>query len=270
MNKHWMAALGLAACAGWTGSAQASVAWSLPASPPSALGEDSAFDKLEGEYKAARADWDVKAKEARETKQKAPPRVEASFWGRFEEFANKGDARAMFWCVRTLRYANLSSADLKAKVPVLYEKLVTALLVDESVTEPIALADLLSGHVPDAVGQQFLTLEQAQGFCTKVQNEAKADDSKAAAMLVAGTLPNQSIEDEAEQEQKNLVVFKAVLAKYPKSKAGLQARGEVNRLENLAVGKVAPEFGTTDVEGVDFKLADYRGKVVVIDFWGFW
>ena len=25
-----------------------------------------------------------------------------------------------------------------------------------------------------------------------------------------------------------------------------------------------------DLQGVDFKLSDYRGKVVVIDFWGNW
>ena len=39
---------------------------------------------------------------------------------------------------------------------------------------------------------------------------------------------------------------------------------------NVAVGRIAPDFETQDVDGAPFKLSDYRGKVVVIDFWGFW
>jgi peroxiredoxin len=31
-----------------------------------------------------------------------------------------------------------------------------------------------------------------------------------------------------------------------------------------------PDFETEDVEGQPFKLSDYAGKVVVLDFWGFW
>jgi len=40
--------------------------------------------------------------------------------------------------------------------------------------------------------------------------------------------------------------------------------------ENLVVGKVAPGFEAVDENGVKWKLEDYRGKVVVIDFWGDW
>jgi hypothetical protein len=48
------------------------------------------------------------------------------------------------------------------------------------------------------------------------------------------------------------------------------AEGELFAAENLAIGKVAPEIEGEDTEGVAFKLSDYRGKVVVIDFWGDW
>ncbi len=39
---------------------------------------------------------------------------------------------------------------------------------------------------------------------------------------------------------------------------------------DLAIGKPAPEISGEDVDGVKFKLSDYRGKVVVLDFWGDW
>ena len=32
----------------------------------------------------------------------------------------------------------------------------------------------------------------------------------------------------------------------------------------------APEIEGNDLDGVAFKLSDYRGKVVVLDFWGDW
>ena len=41
-------------------------------------------------------------------------------------------------------------------------------------------------------------------------------------------------------------------------------------LENLRIGMVAPDIVAKDLDGVEFKLSDYRGKVVVLDFWGNW
>jgi cytochrome oxidase Cu insertion factor (SCO1/SenC/PrrC family) len=38
----------------------------------------------------------------------------------------------------------------------------------------------------------------------------------------------------------------------------------------LAVGKPAPEIEGEDIDGQKFKLSDYRGKIVVLDFWGNW
>jgi cytochrome oxidase Cu insertion factor (SCO1/SenC/PrrC family) len=36
------------------------------------------------------------------------------------------------------------------------------------------------------------------------------------------------------------------------------------------VGEPAPEIKGEDVDGKEFALSDYKGKVVVLDFWGFW
>lgn len=48
------------------------------------------------------------------------------------------------------------------------------------------------------------------------------------------------------------------------------AKATLYEIRNLAIGKVAPEIEGEDVDGVKFKLSDYRGKVVVLDFWGNW
>ncbi|MBI5365212.1 MAG: redoxin domain-containing protein [Planctomycetes bacterium] len=51
---------------------------------------------------------------------------------------------------------------------------------------------------------------------------------------------------------------------------GQLAQGWLFVRDNLVVGKVAPDFETADENGVKWKLSDYKGKVVVLDFWGEW
>lgn len=48
------------------------------------------------------------------------------------------------------------------------------------------------------------------------------------------------------------------------------ARGAIFEMTNLAIGKEAPDIVAEDIDGVEFALSDYRGKVVVLDFWGNW
>jgi hypothetical protein len=48
------------------------------------------------------------------------------------------------------------------------------------------------------------------------------------------------------------------------------AGAELYELRNLGVGKTAPEISGEDLSGRPMKLSDYRGKVVVLDFWGDW
>lgn len=38
----------------------------------------------------------------------------------------------------------------------------------------------------------------------------------------------------------------------------------------FAIGDIAPEIEGPDLDGETFRLSDYRGKVVVLDFWGDW
>lgn len=48
-----------------------------------------------------------------------------------------------------------------------------------------------------------------------------------------------------------------------------RARAELFEIRNLSVGKVAPDIDGEDEDGKRFKLSDYRGKVVMLDFWSY-
>lgn len=71
--------------------------------------------------------------------------------------------------------------------------------------------------------------------------------------------------------------FEQVVAEYGECKMGKAnktlgeaAKTELFELRNLRVGKTAPDVEGEDLDGVKFKLSDYKGKVVVLDFWGDW
>jgi hypothetical protein len=48
-----------------------------------------------------------------------------------------------------------------------------------------------------------------------------------------------------------------------------RARAALFEIRNLSVGKEAPDIDGEDQDGKRFKLSDYRGKVVLLDFWSF-
>ena len=42
------------------------------------------------------------------------------------------------------------------------------------------------------------------------------------------------------------------------------------KVTHLVVGCEAPEINGVDQDGKKFRLSDYRGKVVLMPFWGIW
>ncbi len=48
------------------------------------------------------------------------------------------------------------------------------------------------------------------------------------------------------------------------------ASAELFEQRHLQVGMIAPDIEGEDIGGTTFKLSDYRGKVVLLDFWGNW
>jgi hypothetical protein len=51
---------------------------------------------------------------------------------------------------------------------------------------------------------------------------------------------------------------------------GDRAGGDLFEMRNLAIGKVAPDIVGEGVDGKPLKLSEFKGKVVVLDFWGNW
>lgn len=75
-----------------------------------------------------------------------------------------------------------------------------------------------------------------------------------------------------EDKARGRALFEEMPAKYADVEGGWgeRAQGMLFELDRLQVGMIAPDFEAVDVDGAQWKLSDYRGKVVIVDFWGFW
>ncbi len=56
----------------------------------------------------------------------------------------------------------------------------------------------------------------------------------------------------------------------PKKENVQRPAAPVENSTGLCAGTVAPEIDGEDIDGASFKLSDYRGKVVLLSFWGHW
>lgn len=78
----------------------------------------------------------------------------------------------------------------------------------------------------------------------------------------------------AETKDEGLTLMKGLATTLDSDKSNpkllAQVKGEINVVENLSIGCTAPDIVGTDHEGKEFKLSDYRGQVVLLDFWGIW
>lgn len=148
---------------------------------------------------------------------------------------------------------------------------------------------LLKHHLENPeIGQLCLSLayqggDQAEHLARAVAEKSKSDNAKGAAWLALGQMllarSNQLGDDQAAQRDKLRKdaekALNTVIEKYPdvpglRGKAGDSATAMLFELKHLAIGLKVPELEGKDLDGVEFKLSDYRGKVVLLDFWAHW
>jgi hypothetical protein len=125
---------------------------------------------------------------------------------------------------------------------------------------------------------------QVDDFLTAVAEKNSDKATRATALMVLGeryksrAAPSRGKPPaNAEELQKKAEdIFERVAGEFADVKSARgpslaeRAKGELFELRHLSIGKVAPDIEAEDLDGVKFKLSDYRGKVVLLDFWGDW
>lgn len=220
---------------------------------------------LDREFRQARDAWNKafnKAREDDDSKARArllANRPAAPFVARFQAGANTyvGTAKAvpyLSWLVSNDR-GEIAQASIKT-------------LMENHITHPgIRPAVARIGGLRQAIGK-----EQARTWLDAVLAEnpdpyvqAQARYTRAAAYVGVRAV-------ERSEELRQLAIDdlnKAIAASDGQSLQGLAER-LLFEAEHLEPGLEAPDIHGEDLDGIAFKLSDYRGKVVLLDFWGDW
>jgi hypothetical protein len=117
-----------------------------------------------------------------------------------------------------------------------------------------------------ALGAQLQARAQLAGRLNNAQVARQVEQG-----LGKDALEEMKKKGEAGLNKEAMAYFERVVKEFPNAK---DSRG--NRLAPIAEGKLlgpggpAPEIAGEDTDGKKFKLSDYRGKVVLLDFWGNW
>ncbi len=115
--------------------------------------------------------------------------------------------------------------------------------------------------------------EQAPQALAAIQTIAKENPDKkvqgwATFAVHQKTLQEGELGSEAYDQAKAAVIAKARVS--GDDWLVRQAKSTIGIREQFSIGMVAPDIQALDLDGVEFRLSDYRGRVVFVDFWGDW
>jgi hypothetical protein len=261
---HWILSVALSLPA-QEASARAQAPTQQPSAAAVAARLETELSALAREFAEARATYDKRLDELRKQGEAHPEaHVEhpaVAFWPRVAELAQRGSGGARLWM--GLQFANAHPGPATPEREQAWREHLLA-AVDAGANGPQArdLArcfTLLYLDTPPALADE--ALEQFVRRTT--QRELAAEALFRGSIAQRRGVPGPASPKAAE-------FGKRLAAEYADTAVARQSRGEVVAGVGLSNGKQAPDFEAKDGDGISFKLSDYRGKVVVLDFWGYW
>jgi hypothetical protein len=260
-------ALGLFAALGFAQAAKPAPPASTQSQKP--LSAQQKLDAIIERYEKAEKDWekamnDAKTQEESEALDEKRPGND--FLDEIEVVAKEAkgtEVAAKAWS----KYATIAAGLGNVK------QVATAVdvLVNDHITSPL-LTD-----VPNMLANPRVAKpEKAEEMLRRMIEKSPDKGVQASAMLVLGSRLMGGKKAAPERVAEGRAMLEKLQNEYVgvKSTRGPEyaeiACGKLFELDNLQIGKAPPSFDVTDENGVKFKLSDYKGKVVVIDFWGIW
>ena len=229
--------------------------------------------ELQADYTAAQAQWHQQLgtqPAATRPAAERPPHPREAFVPRFrafaEKYAGKSEAlSALMW---------LATEGARVRSPGEGESPAAwalARLARDHAADP-ALADKLSRLFYAVYDVDADTLIE---FYRRVLAVNRDKEARARATLNLGFVfyhRAETAEGEAAAADRRqaLELFRRCVRDYPQTPAAERAGGFVFELENLQIGMVAPEIVGQDLDGNEIRLSQFRGRVVVVNFWGHW
>lgn len=181
-----------------------------------------------------------------------------TFWAEFESHSKAGNGEAKLWLCEHILDRKLKSRERAKVLTPLFQDLAR----DHSSAEWFdPVVPLIHRH------RRILGTEVAQGLYRTVLASSKSPEQQAAALYFEtrlfkakkGEVPNPIVKANLDR----------ILAEFRETSWASRVIA-ARATELSAVGAQAPEFTAKTIDDFEFKLSDYKGKVVLLDFYGFW
>ena len=121
--------------------------------------------------------------------------------------------------------------------------------------------------------EHFVGAENGLRFARKVEEQTTSPVVRAFAgfAVCERVLREEPIQSEAYQQARaHVMALVAPLEGRHAELAGSVILAEIEVRESFGVGMTAPDIVGVDLDGVEFRLSDYAGKILMVDFWGDW
>ena len=145
-----------------------------------------------------------------------------------------------------------------------------------------AMESLLENHLENKrIGSTTRTMTRSRRsaeideYLTTIRDKSPHEKVRANAAVAYANYRKSNVSTDKEELEEVAKLFEDAVeefkdVKLPGGSIEEIVEAPLFELKNLQIGMQAPNIQGEDVDGVEFELKDYLGKVVVIDFWGDW
>lgn len=225
--------------------------------PPVALQEPAPAARLEAllvEYRRERKAWVEELMAAAPERQaEIVGRIpDLAFWPRFRALADAGATGAWEWLAGHARDSGQPVVDACRQA------------FEAAGTNKAVVVAACRSLESCQESEREAASEVLGGALATVSDE----DSQTLVALTMGILMSRSSDEAKRAEGRELL--RTLAAEHQGTDVGKRADSEVFRQEHLSPGALAPDFEGKTIDGAPLKLSEQRGKIVLVDFFGFW
>lgn len=187
----------------------------------------------------------------------APPRPDALWSSRIAALADSGGVEASLWLVTDGANVTTDRERLRER----FRSLAGAPLTSSQLAS-------LSYRLGSFMWQ--LEVDEVEAVALGWAERAEPEDRALVLSKLGEALCEQDAAAVPQARERGLALLRQVIEEHAGSSHAAEAQGKLYRFTELVIGKPAPDFEAVDADGNPFRLSDYKGKVTVLDFWGFW
>jgi len=115
----------------------------------------------------------------------------------------------------------------------------------------------------DSLGQMYLAVK-AKTARTIDSLVANYPDCYATALIINNFVVKNRDLEEVEK------MYESLTPRIKNAYLGRKLKTSIDNIKKTAIGNVAPDFTLQAPDGQNISLSDYRGKIVLLDFWASW